>query len=271
MLLKMSNHWTICFRGVFESMVERQNAGILQLPQCNWCTTCHKWIPLIIFQIPKPQFCLLKTTCIFNDVAMERVFLLTYHKKYFSYQKLLNLTNWTFKYKTCSPLDNSISLAASTALGVSFDCCAPIFCGTKPVSEPEAQAVTYFVGNRKEDFLCFLTIHSYSKMLLVPFGNPNFTASNYDELVFTSTHTMMHDLHMADYEHTQYILNITSHNNSGFKKSVCATFVPDYRYINRENKAYCHRNWAHACHKYTENEAICYSSIDNGEQMAACL
>ncbi|KAL3067726.1 hypothetical protein OYC64_022073 [Pagothenia borchgrevinki] len=29
-------------------------------------------------------------------------------------------------------------------LGVSFDCCDPTFCGTKPVSEPEAQAVTYF-------------------------------------------------------------------------------------------------------------------------------
>ncbi|KAK5875210.1 hypothetical protein CesoFtcFv8_027720 [Champsocephalus esox] len=67
-------------------------------------------------------------------------------------------------------------------LGVSFDCCDKTFCGIKPVSEPEAQAVTYFVGNRKEDFLCFLTIHSYSKMLLLPFGNPNFIASNYDEL-----------------------------------------------------------------------------------------
>ncbi|KAI4831392.1 hypothetical protein KUCAC02_000935 [Chaenocephalus aceratus] len=65
---------------------------------------------------------------------------------------------------------------------VSFECCDNTFCGIKPVSEPEAQAVTYFVGNRKEDFLCFLTIHSYSKMLLVPFGHPNFIASNYDEL-----------------------------------------------------------------------------------------
>ncbi|KAK5891431.1 hypothetical protein CgunFtcFv8_018684 [Champsocephalus gunnari] len=68
-------------------------------------------------------------------------------------------------------------------LGVSFECCDNTFCGIKPVSEPEAQAVTYFVGNRKEDFLCFLTIHSYSKMLLLPFGNPNFIASNYDELM----------------------------------------------------------------------------------------
>lgn len=54
------------------------------------------------------------------------------------------------------------------------------------MSEPEAQAVTYFVGSRIEDFLCFLTIHSYGQLLLLPYGHPNFTADNYEELVFTS-------------------------------------------------------------------------------------
>ncbi|KAI3366065.1 hypothetical protein L3Q82_009893 [Scortum barcoo] len=68
-------------------------------------------------------------------------------------------------------------------IGVSADCCSNIYCGSHPVSEPEAQAVTYFVGTRKEDFLCFLTIHSYGQLLLVPYGHPNFTASNYNELM----------------------------------------------------------------------------------------
>ncbi|KAF7214852.1 carboxypeptidase O isoform X1 [Nothobranchius furzeri] len=68
-------------------------------------------------------------------------------------------------------------------VGVSFDCNATTYCGTQPISEPEAQAVTYFLGTRIDDFLCFLTIHSYGQLLLVPFGNPNFTASNYDELM----------------------------------------------------------------------------------------
>uniref|UniRef100_H2TMD4 Carboxypeptidase O n=1 Tax=Takifugu rubripes TaxID=31033 RepID=H2TMD4_TAKRU len=68
-------------------------------------------------------------------------------------------------------------------IGVSTDCCSNIYCGTQPVSEPEAQAVTYFVGSRIEDFLCFLTIHSYGQLLLLPYGHPNFTASNYDELM----------------------------------------------------------------------------------------
>uniref|UniRef100_A0A8D2ZJY6 Carboxypeptidase O n=1 Tax=Scophthalmus maximus TaxID=52904 RepID=A0A8D2ZJY6_SCOMX len=68
-------------------------------------------------------------------------------------------------------------------IGVSYDCCSEIYCGSKPVSEPEAQAVTDFVGSRKDDFLCFLTIHSYGQLLLVPYGHPNFTADNYDELM----------------------------------------------------------------------------------------
>ncbi|KAK2856797.1 hypothetical protein Q5P01_005532 [Channa striata] len=40
-----------------------------------------------------------------------------------------------------------------------------------------------FNCTRKDDFLCFLTIHSYGQLVLVPYGNPNFTASNYDELM----------------------------------------------------------------------------------------
>lgn len=73
------------------------------------------------------------------------------------------------------------------AVGVSYDCCSNTYCGTSPASEPEAQAVTKFVGSRKDDFLCFLTIHSYGQLLLVPYGHPNFTADNYDELVLTPT------------------------------------------------------------------------------------
>ncbi|XP_039998371.1 carboxypeptidase O-like [Xiphias gladius] len=68
-------------------------------------------------------------------------------------------------------------------IGVSSDCCSEIYCGTKPVSEPEAQAVTDFLGSRKDDFLCFLTIHSYGQLLLLPYGHPNFTTPNYNELM----------------------------------------------------------------------------------------
>uniref|UniRef100_A0A672IWD4 Carboxypeptidase O n=1 Tax=Salarias fasciatus TaxID=181472 RepID=A0A672IWD4_SALFA len=66
---------------------------------------------------------------------------------------------------------------------VSSDCCSNRYGGTGPMSEPETQFLTYFVGSRKDDFLCFLTIHSYGQQLLFPYGHPNFTASNYAELM----------------------------------------------------------------------------------------
>ncbi|XP_029941749.1 carboxypeptidase O-like [Salarias fasciatus] len=72
-------------------------------------------------------------------------------------------------------------------VGVSSDCCSQIHCGTAPMSEPETQFLTYFVGSRKDDFLCFLTIHSYGQLLLVPYGHPNFTAHNYAELMEVGT------------------------------------------------------------------------------------
>ncbi|MEQ2162582.1 hypothetical protein GOODEAATRI_021261, partial [Goodea atripinnis] len=74
-------------------------------------------------------------------------------------------------------------------VGVSSNCSSNIYCGRGPISEPEAQAITYFVGSRKEDFLCFFTIHSYGQLLLVPYGHPDFTASNYDELEIPLTFT----------------------------------------------------------------------------------
>ncbi|XP_061910696.1 carboxypeptidase O-like, partial [Entelurus aequoreus] len=84
----------------------------------------------------------------------------------------------------CSGTDLNRNFNANWGtIGVSYDCCQQTFCGRAPESEPETQAVTYFVGSRKEDFLCFLTIHSYGQLLLVPYGHPNFTASNYKELM----------------------------------------------------------------------------------------
>ncbi|XP_054610944.1 carboxypeptidase O [Dunckerocampus dactyliophorus] len=84
----------------------------------------------------------------------------------------------------CSGTDLNRNFNANWGtVGVSFDCCKQTFGGRASESEPETQAVTYFVGSRKEDFLCFLTIHSYGQLLLVPFGHPNFTAQNYKELM----------------------------------------------------------------------------------------
>ncbi|KAK7879498.1 hypothetical protein WMY93_033794 [Mugilogobius chulae] len=68
-------------------------------------------------------------------------------------------------------------------VGVSFDCCSITYPGRGPVSEPEAQAVTQFVGKISDSVLAFLTIHSYGQMLLIPYGHPEVIAPNHQELM----------------------------------------------------------------------------------------
>lgn len=106
-----------------------------------------------------------------------------------------NFLVWSVGRKGVSTDSDSGFLSPYLAVGVSSDCSSNIYCGRGPISEPEAQAVTYFVGSRKEDFLCFLTIHSYGQLLLVPYGHPNFTAPNYEELVFTVRHSHACSVH----------------------------------------------------------------------------
>lgn len=70
-----------------------------------------------------------------------------------------------------------------TAVGVSRNCCSEVYNGATVLSESEAQAVTKFVEERRNEILCFLTIHSYGQLILLPYGHPNVSAPNYDELV----------------------------------------------------------------------------------------
>ncbi|KAK7879497.1 hypothetical protein WMY93_033793 [Mugilogobius chulae] len=68
-------------------------------------------------------------------------------------------------------------------VGVSFDCCSQTYPGQGPVSEPEAQAVSQYLGKISDSVLAFLTIHSYGQLLLIPYGHPETIAPNQDELM----------------------------------------------------------------------------------------
>ncbi|XP_033990619.1 carboxypeptidase O-like isoform X2 [Trematomus bernacchii] len=68
-------------------------------------------------------------------------------------------------------------------VGVSFDSCVNTYCGKEAGSEPEATAVMDFVGKMVSQTLCFLTIHSAGQLILLPYGHPQISAPNYDELV----------------------------------------------------------------------------------------
>nr|XP_027797860.1 carboxypeptidase O [Marmota flaviventris] len=69
------------------------------------------------------------------------------------------------------------------SIGASKNCQDLTFCGTEPVSEPETKAVSGFVESKKEDILCFLTIHSYGQLILTPYGYTKNKPSNHEELI----------------------------------------------------------------------------------------
>nr|XP_020027818.1 carboxypeptidase O [Castor canadensis] len=69
------------------------------------------------------------------------------------------------------------------SIGASKNCENLTFCGTGPLSEPETKAVSSFIEDKKEDILCFLTIHSYGQLILTPYGYTQNKASNHEELI----------------------------------------------------------------------------------------
>ncbi|KAB5523266.1 hypothetical protein PHYPO_G00150510 [Pangasianodon hypophthalmus] len=85
---------------------------------------------------------------------------------------------------TCFGTDLNRNFYANWGMvGISRNCCSEIYNGLSPLSEPEAQAVTDFLSANRDNILCFLTIHSYGQLILLPYGHPNITAPNQDELM----------------------------------------------------------------------------------------
>ncbi|XP_054442174.1 carboxypeptidase O [Pteronotus mesoamericanus] len=73
--------------------------------------------------------------------------------------------------------------ASWCSIGASKDCRDETFCGTGPVSEPETKAVSSLIESKKEDILCFLTMHSYGQLILTPYGYTKNKSSNHKELI----------------------------------------------------------------------------------------
>nr|AAH95834.2 Zgc:112493 protein [Danio rerio] len=66
--------------------------------------------------------------------------------------------------------------------GASDDPCDPTYCGQFPESEPETQAVAKFLRSHKDTVKLYLSIHSYSQMLLFPYSCSYNEIPNHNEL-----------------------------------------------------------------------------------------
>ncbi|XP_019508488.1 PREDICTED: carboxypeptidase O [Hipposideros armiger] len=85
---------------------------------------------------------------------------------------------------TCFGTDLNRNFNASwCSIGASKNCTDLTFCGTGPVSEPETKAVSSFIESKKEDIVCYLTMHSYGQLILLPYGYTKNKTSNYEELI----------------------------------------------------------------------------------------
>ncbi|KAF0289369.1 Carboxypeptidase B [Amphibalanus amphitrite] len=68
-------------------------------------------------------------------------------------------------------------------VGVSRDPCSDIYAGPRPFSEPETRAVRRFILSHAGKLEMFLTFHSYSQLLLLPFGYSEERPPDYSQLL----------------------------------------------------------------------------------------
>ncbi|XP_030606679.1 carboxypeptidase B2 [Archocentrus centrarchus] len=67
--------------------------------------------------------------------------------------------------------------------GASHNPCSEIYCGEFPESEPESQAVADFLRRHKDTVQLYVSIHSYSQMLLFPYSCTLEEAENHSDLL----------------------------------------------------------------------------------------
>ncbi|NXI23960.1 CBPB1 Carboxypeptidase, partial [Sterrhoptilus dennistouni] len=84
---------------------------------------------------------------------------------------------------TCRGTDPNRNLDAGwCTLGASSSPCASTYCGSAPESEKETKALADFIREHLSTIKAYLTIHSYSQLLLFPYSYTYNLPSNYQEL-----------------------------------------------------------------------------------------
>ncbi|RLW08293.1 hypothetical protein DV515_00003253 [Chloebia gouldiae] len=72
--------------------------------------------------------------------------------------------------------------------GASHSECQEIYCGPYPESEPEVKAVARFVRDHKDTIKAYITMHSYSQLVLFPYSYTMNKSKDHEELIdYTST------------------------------------------------------------------------------------
>ncbi|XP_066599613.1 uncharacterized protein [Prorops nasuta] len=74
--------------------------------------------------------------------------------------------------------------------GASSNPCSETHAGPAPYSEPEIQSMSEYIRSISDKFYVYLSFHSYSQLLLFPYGHTSAHLENYDELKTIGTKTI---------------------------------------------------------------------------------
>lgn len=67
--------------------------------------------------------------------------------------------------------------------GASSIPCSDTFAGYNAFSEPETKSLSEFITSIQDKLVGYIGFHSYSQLLLIPYGHSPAHVENYDELV----------------------------------------------------------------------------------------
>ena len=86
--------------------------------------------------------------------------------------------------------------------GASGDSCSQTYYGPEPFSEVEARNVRDWVGARKDRIVFYQTLHSYSQLILIPWGYTETPAPGYDAMynLALNGYEPLHAVHGEYYE-----------------------------------------------------------------------
>lgn len=67
--------------------------------------------------------------------------------------------------------------------GASSQPCSDTYAGSSAFSEPEMKSLSEFITSIKDDLVAYIGFHSYSQLILIPYGDSPAHVENFDELV----------------------------------------------------------------------------------------
>ncbi|KAL1516707.1 hypothetical protein ABEB36_000584 [Hypothenemus hampei] len=67
--------------------------------------------------------------------------------------------------------------------GASNQPCSDIYAGPRPLSEPSTAALSNFIDTVGQDLIAYISFHSYSQMLLLPYEHTTRHLDNYNEML----------------------------------------------------------------------------------------